>query len=119
LKYLAACIRQHAIRRGDLTARYGGEEFVVVLPDTDEAGAMQVAEAIRHEVANGSIDFSGTPTRLTVSIGCATGRRAHPRSLAELTGNADSALYAAKRGGRNAVVLAEDQLQNGLGNIGA
>ncbi|WP_176057632.1 sensor domain-containing diguanylate cyclase [Paraburkholderia sp. BCC1876] len=112
LKHLAACIRQHAIRRGDLTARYGGEEFVVVLPDTDETGAAQVAEAIRHEVENGSIDNSGTLARFTVSIGCATGRRAHPRSLAELTNNADSALYAAKRGGRNAVVSAEDQLQN-------
>lgn len=112
LKHLAACIRQHAIRRGDLTARYGGEEFVVVLPDTDEAGAMQVAEAIRHEVENGSIGNSGTLARFTVSIGCATGRRAHPRSLAELTNNADSALYVAKRGGRNAVVSAENQLQN-------
>ncbi|PQV44246.1 diguanylate cyclase [Paraburkholderia sp. BL21I4N1] len=104
LKHLAACIRRHAIRRGDLIARYGGEEFVVVLPDTDETGAAQVAEAIRGEVENGPIDFSGTLPRFTVSIGCATGRRAYPRSLAELTNNADSALYAAKRGGRNAVV---------------
>jgi diguanylate cyclase (GGDEF)-like protein len=111
LKHLAACIRLHACRRGDLTARYGGEEFVVVLPDTDETGAAQVAEAIRSEVENGPIDLAGTLRRFTVSIGCATGRSAHPRSLAELTTSADSALYAAKRGGRNAVVSAEDQLQ--------
>ncbi|WP_106303957.1 sensor domain-containing diguanylate cyclase [Paraburkholderia sp. BL18I3N2] len=105
LKHLATCIRRHACRRGDLAARYGGEEFVVVLPDTDETGAVQVAEAIRHEVETGPIHLSESLARFTVSIGCATGRRAYPRSLAELTKKADSALYAAKRGGRNAVVL--------------
>lgn len=109
LKHLSACINRHVRRRGDFVARYGGEEFVVVLPDTDEAGALQIAEAIRHEVEHGA---SAGPTEaiahFTVSIGVATGRRVSPSSLAELTNAADLALYAAKRNGRNAVYSARD-----------
>ncbi|KKB61242.1 DeoR faimly transcriptional regulator, partial [Robbsia andropogonis] len=109
LKHLSACINRHVRRRGDFVARYGGEEFVVVLPDTDEAGALQIAEAIRHEVEHGA---SAGPTEaiahFTVSIGVATGRRVSPSSLAELTNAADLALYAAKRNGRNVVYSARD-----------
>ncbi|ASW00901.1 GGDEF domain-containing protein [Paraburkholderia aromaticivorans] len=109
LKHLAACITRHARRRGDLAARYGGEEFVVVLPDTDENGAVRIAEAIRVEVERGRPTAPhGALPRFTVSIGCATGRRSHPSSLNELTNSADLALYAAKRSGRNAVVRADD-----------
>ncbi len=109
LKHLAECINRHTRRRGDLAARYGGEEFVVVLPDTSEMGAVQIAEAIRREVEYGE---PSAPLRtippFTVSIGCATGRRSHPSSLEELTNAADLALYAAKRNGRNGVVCADD-----------
>jgi diguanylate cyclase (GGDEF)-like protein len=109
LKHLAECINRHARRRGDVAARYGGEEFVVVLPDTDETGAVQIAEAIRLEVEHGRPTVaSATVLPFTVSIGCATGRRSHPLSLDELTNSADLALYAAKRSGRNAVVSAGD-----------
>jgi diguanylate cyclase (GGDEF)-like protein len=109
LKYLAECITRHARRRGDLAARYGGEEFVVVLPDTDERGAAEIAEAIRDEVEHGQPSVSSTPVpRFTVSIGCATGRRSRPGSLDELTNAADLALYAAKHNGRNCVVGAGD-----------
>lgn len=109
LKHLAACIDRHTCRRGDLAARYGGEEFVVVLPDTDERGAAQIAEAIRYEVEHGppSAPSAAVPP-FTVSIGCATGRRSHPASLDELTNAADLALYVAKHNGRNCVVGADD-----------
>ncbi|REE22958.1 diguanylate cyclase (GGDEF)-like protein [Paraburkholderia sp. BL27I4N3] len=109
LKHLAECINRHVRRRGDLAARYGGEEFVVVLPHTDKAGALKIAEAIRQEVDCGppAIPFEAIP-HFTVSIGCATGRRSLPSSLDELTNSADLALYAAKRNGRNAVVAAGD-----------
>jgi diguanylate cyclase (GGDEF)-like protein len=108
LRHLAACINRHVRRRGDVAARYGGEEFVVVLPDTDEAGAAQIAEAIRHEVDHGRpTEITGALAHFTVSIGTATGRRSRPLSLDELTNSADLALYAAKRRGRNAVVSAD------------
>jgi diguanylate cyclase (GGDEF)-like protein len=109
LKHLADCIDRHVRRRGDLAARYGGEEFVVVLPNTDEAGAFQIGEAIRREVERRQPAASSeTIPPFTVSIGCATGRRSRPSSLEELTSSADLALYAAKRRGRNAVVCAGD-----------
>lgn len=109
LKHLAECIKRHTRRRGDLAARYGGEEFVVVLTDTDETGAAQLAEAIRNEVDHGRPTApSGALPHFTVSIGCATGRRSRPSSLDQLTNSADLALYAAKRTGRNAVVSAGD-----------
>jgi diguanylate cyclase (GGDEF)-like protein len=109
LKHLAECIDRHVRRRGDLAARYGGEEFVVVLPNTDEAGAFQIGEAIRREVEHREPSASsGVIPPFTVSIGCATGRRSHPSSLEELTSSADLALYAAKRRGRNVVVCAGD-----------
>ncbi|UGS91594.1 GGDEF domain-containing protein [Ralstonia wenshanensis] len=104
LQVLAHCISKHARRRGDLAARYGGEEFVVLLPDTDEAGARQIAEAIRAEV-EGTRAGPGNPglAPFTVSIGCATARRASFASPDALTKAADDALYEAKRKGRNRV----------------
>ncbi|MCP1172513.1 sensor domain-containing diguanylate cyclase [Ralstonia chuxiongensis] len=104
LQYLAHCISKHARRRGDLAARYGGEEFVVLLPDTGETGARQIAEAIRAEV-EGNRTAEGSPglAPFTVSVGSATARRSSFPSLDALTKAADDALYEAKRKGRNRV----------------
>ncbi|WP_042300282.1 GGDEF domain-containing protein [Paraburkholderia kururiensis] len=118
LKHLAACIAQRVRRRGDCAARYGGEEFVVVLPDTDAANALLVAEGIREDLERswqapreaGMADLRP----FTVSIGCATGWRARPASLDELTKAADLALYEAKRAGRNCIRLAA--AETSLGN---
>jgi len=105
LQHLAACIARHVRRRGDLAARYGGEEFVVVLPDTDEPGAMQVAEAIRAEAEGSRLrDGSRDLPPVTVSIGCTTVRRSNRSSLEALTKAADDALYRAKASGRNGIV---------------
>ncbi|WP_269509911.1 GGDEF domain-containing protein [Burkholderia sp. IMCC1007] len=110
LRFLAECIRANVRRRGDIAARYGGEEFVAVLPDTDESGAAEVAEAIRRAVEQNRLDdFDATIPPFTVSIGCATGHRAHPRSVHALSHQADLALYAAKRQGRNRVCRAEGE----------
>ncbi|ONS68249.1 GGDEF domain-containing protein [Burkholderia cenocepacia] len=108
LRFLAECIRAHTRRRGDLAARYGGEEFVAVLPDTDENGAARVADAIRREVERNRLDgFAETVPPFTVSIGCATSRRARHASVHALTHDADMALYRAKREGRNRVCRAQ------------
>ncbi|WP_114811559.1 sensor domain-containing diguanylate cyclase [Paraburkholderia kururiensis] len=107
LKHLAACIARRVRRRGDCAARYGGEEFVVVLPDTDAANALLVAEGIREALEKSWRARRETATAglhpFTVSIGCATARRTRPASLGELTKAADLALYEAKRAGRNCV----------------
>ncbi|WP_423382822.1 diguanylate cyclase [Burkholderia sp. LMG 32019] len=112
LRFLAECIRAHTQRRGDLAVRYGGEEFVAVLPDTDENGASQVAEAIRRDVESNRLDGFAEPVPpFTVSIGCATARPAYPSSIDALSRQADVALYTAKRHGRNRVCQAPAELR--------
>ena len=92
------------LRRGDLLARYGGEEFVALLPDTDLQAAMRVAEVLRKRIA--STDFSpltgGLPVR--VSIGVAQ-LSEELMGIGSLVSAADSAMYEAKRQGRNRVVV--------------
>ena len=93
----------------DVTARYGGEEFVVALPETALDGAVELAERIRtrlEEEAIPSVD-GGEPLRVTASFGTATLPDAAPdvRALIEA---ADTALYEAKRKGKNRVVSAPD-----------
>jgi diguanylate cyclase (GGDEF)-like protein len=95
-----ASVIDHTVRRVDMAARYGGEEFVVALVDTDTAGALEVAERIRHAVASARIHpYDAT---LSVSTGVAT----FPDDAEikeELIDKADYAMYLAKRGGRNRV----------------
>jgi diguanylate cyclase (GGDEF)-like protein len=93
-------------RRVDLAARYGGEEFVLVLLDTDAAGALTVAEHLRAEIEASSARGGRA---LTVSIGIASfpdDASAHD----ELLDKADWAMYAAKRAGRNCVLAFRDGL---------
>lgn len=100
-RILAAAAR----RPGDLAARYGGEEFVMLLPDTDAAGAMAVAESIRRAVVEAATPHgrSSTAAVVTVSLGVATAdwESEWPSSPDELIDAADNALYVAKAAGRN------------------
>lgn len=106
LRLVARAVTAAIRRPGDLAARYGGEEFVCLLPDTDEAGAVSLAEAVRQrvpaEVAAAGLREPAWP-RVTVSIGVATVPDAHHRSAADLLFQADHNLYRAKAGGRDAV----------------
>ena len=102
LRTLADCLRAAAYRPGDLAARFGGEEFTLVLPLTDAAGALKVAERLRQAVAALCIHHPDSPVgHVTVSIGVASliGRR--DRNAADLVVAADEALYASKASGRN------------------
>ncbi|HYD34200.1 MAG TPA: GGDEF domain-containing protein [Methylophilaceae bacterium] len=95
-------IVQGQLRDTDVLARYGGDEFVVLLPDAGATGAFEVAERIRQSVARAALDLSGTPVKLTVSMGIAT----YPidgRTLDALVENADKAMYRAKTQGRDQV----------------
>jgi len=93
---------KRAIRRNDLLARVGGEEFAVLLPDTDEWGAVMVAERVRAIVASSTLDIESGKLDLTVSIGVTSFSRNDRNPDAALR-RADIALYRAKDEGRNLV----------------
>ncbi len=110
LQRVAHAISQVLKRPQDLLARYGGEEFVVILPETDEVGALNVAEGIRAAIEAQTIPhrMSKVSGYVTVSVGVCV-------MVANLVDNkdvhlfrADQALYKAKQGGRNRVVSWED-----------
>ncbi len=102
---LAARVRAQ-VRDVDTLARYGGEEFVIVLPETDEAGAAHAAERIRVAVGTAPFGEPGqTPLQLTVSLGVAVFPD-HGTGPTALLRAADDALYVAKREGRDAWRLA-------------
>lgn len=94
----------HAVRADDTPARYGGEEFAVVLRRADPQQAVEVAERIREHIGEMPLADLGIHDRVTVSIGVAVAD-SHVDDPTALLAAADSALYRAKREGRNRVVL--------------
>ncbi|MCE9648943.1 MAG: PleD family two-component system response regulator [Parvibaculum sp.] len=103
LKEFAQRISQN-VRGVDLACRLGGEEFVVVMPDTDLSYAFMVAERLRQKVAEVAFQVDGGLTlNVTVSIGIGVTEGGED-TAAKLLERADSALYRAKRDGRNRVV---------------
>jgi diguanylate cyclase (GGDEF)-like protein len=104
LKGVAATIAREA-RTTDIVARYGGEEFAVVMPETDAAGAMVIAERIRERIGKRVFETEQGPLKVTMSLGVATFPEDAQRK-AELIERADACLYHAKRHGRNQCVAA-------------
>jgi diguanylate cyclase (GGDEF)-like protein len=93
-----------AVREDDVPARYGGEEFVVLLRNPSPAVALEVGERVRAAVA--ALDLSQVRVPgVSVSVGVAVARQAD-QPIADLIGQADQALYRAKRAGRDRVVAA-------------
>jgi diguanylate cyclase (GGDEF)-like protein/PAS domain S-box-containing protein len=103
LVQVAAALRGH-LRDGDRVGRIGGEEFLVVLASTDQDDAGVVAERLRQKVSQIRVDTLDGPQGLTVSIGLA--RSLEGEDWTDALGRADEGLYAAKRAGRDRVVVA-------------
>jgi diguanylate cyclase (GGDEF)-like protein len=108
LKVLAGIFTAAARRPGDLAARLGGEEFGVLLPDTEGAAALKVAEEIRVAVEAARIPTveKQIPTAVTISIGVVSAIPSVNDLIADFVSRADQMLYRAKDEGRNRVVSA-------------
>jgi diguanylate cyclase (GGDEF)-like protein len=94
---------QSSFRSYDAAGRFGGEEFLVVLPNCGYADLKQRAEMVRLSMASLRLEFNGRPCSITVSIGVTAFDPNLAESLESLLQRADSALYEAKRYGRNRV----------------
>jgi two-component system, cell cycle response regulator len=96
------------LRESDVLFRYGGEEFMVLLPDTRKGRALVPAENVRRAVEAASL-AEVVPDAPDLRVTCSVGVASYPedaRTRASLIGFADDALYRAKNGGRNRVVVA-------------
>lgn len=105
LRLVASAIGEAASRGSDLVARYGGEEFAIVLPDTTQQEAYQVAERIRDRINHLKFIYKGKRIPISASLGVAGWVMVAGDEQHELIEAADKALYEAKTNGRNCCVL--------------
>lgn len=93
-------------RQTDFPSRYGGEEFVLVLPETDQASALQVAGKVHEEIRSCTFGTADRAFALTVSIGLTSTSTKHYSDWREMLNDADQALYVAKNSGKDRVEVA-------------
>ncbi|MFP7569943.1 diguanylate cyclase [Marivita sp. S2033] len=106
LSHIASVLKS-SLREGDTLARYGGEEFLIVLPGVGPGQARCIGERLLQAVADHPSGLENGPhVRATVSIGVALTARSERKSTKDLRRAADSALYRAKREGRNRIEMA-------------
>ena len=103
LRELAACVKG-SIRKEELFARYGGEEFIVVLPETNHAGGVAVAERIRTLIEKHPFQFEGKAYPVTISVGVSSTYGDETLTYNDLIRQADEKLFEAKKHGRNCVM---------------
>lgn len=103
LKAVATSIKDQ-LRNVDMVFRFGGEEFLILLSNTSREAAAMVGERLRYAAQAGEYSADGTLIGLTVSLGCST--LLPGESADSLLRRADSALYVAKREGRNRLAMA-------------
>ena len=94
------------LRAHDSLGRLGGEEFAALLPHTDQHGTQLVAQKLCEAISNAGLIIGTSKLELTISVGIAQ-LRPEGDNLTTFLERADSALYKAKRTGRNRAVLAE------------
>ena len=108
LRRVATILKNCLKRPTDFIARYGGEEIVVILPETGDEGAAMIAGLMCREVAGEDITHAASPTaaQVTVSLGAASALPGSGiGSSRDLLEAADARLYAAKKAGRNRVMV--------------
>jgi diguanylate cyclase (GGDEF)-like protein len=110
LKGVAKILRRTA-RDTDVVARYGGEEFVLVMPETDAAGAKVIAERLRKEIEAAVFETELGPLKVTMSLGISTFPMTPDKR--GLIDKADQCLYFAKHHGRNQSVTAAEMEAGG------
>jgi diguanylate cyclase (GGDEF)-like protein len=117
LKAIADALTSQS-RDYDRTGRFGGEEFVLLLAQTTEKDACNIAERLRGYVASLAIPIDDRPdaptVSVTISIGVTGMARGETFELTDLLAAADSAMYAAKQAGRNRVAFASPLRDMGI-----
>jgi len=105
LQRVAEVLKQSMLRSLDFVARYGGEEFACILTATGARGGLEVAQRIAAKMAAAGIRHPDSPVaaQVTLSMGVATMVPRRTMTPTELTLEADSRLYTAKRAGRNCI----------------
>ena len=105
LRLISTVLQENVKRPGDMAARYGGEEFCIIMPDTDQRGAMKLAEQIKQDVVSLNIPHqkSRITNHVTVSMGIASMVPGLQVTTSTLINAADKALYTAKKDGRNLI----------------
>ena len=103
LKITAQALKQSLSRPADLPVRYGGEEFIIILPDTDSAGALSIANRFQSVLNKITIphDFSDVANHITVSCGISSMTPKRNDNISSLVQHADIAMYKAKFNGGN------------------
>jgi diguanylate cyclase (GGDEF)-like protein len=96
-------------RQSDFSARFGGEEFVMILPETDQDNAFQVANKIHGAVRSSSFGTTNRPFALTVSIGVSSSSTRAYSTWREMLDDADRAMYLAKNTGKDRVEIWEPE----------
>ncbi|MEC9313851.1 MAG: EAL domain-containing protein, partial [Pseudomonadota bacterium] len=114
LKLVAKTLKQ-VVRYTDLVARLGGDEFAVLMPETDELGAITLSKKVLAELNKIQLEYGSVKHKVTGSIGV-VGFPLHDATIHELMGFADLAMYKAKSAGKNTyhVFSADDQTREQL-----
>jgi diguanylate cyclase (GGDEF)-like protein len=97
---------QGALRESDCIGRFGGEEFLAILPDTDIAGGIAMAERIRNTLVG--FEVPGLPPGWAVTATFGIAQRRPDERLEDTLARADEALYRGKRNGRDRIEAAAD-----------
>ena len=103
LQSVAQCIDELFNRPSDVVARYGGEEFIVIMPYIQHDNAMAYAERVRAAISAQRLQVDGHSINVTISIGVASGMPDEAVDMRQLIARADTALYEAKRQGRDRI----------------
>jgi diguanylate cyclase (GGDEF)-like protein len=101
---VSACIKRCLRRSADISCRYGGEEFCLILPETDNKGALNLAEELRESIEACQIRYNNIAIKLTISCGISTYLQQKGVKAEHLFAVADKGLYIAKNNGRNQII---------------